>query len=288
MAKRGLGRGLSALIPNAGAEGKDEQKNRIVEIPLSKIQPNKNQPRKQFREDPLEELAESIKEFGVIQPIMVREKEGINGYEIVAGERRYLAAKKIGLGTIPALINQELDDLSSLEIALIENIQREDLSPIELSHTFKQLIDDFEITHEELSKRVGKSRTAITNFLRLLSLPLEVQKLVDEGSLSAGHARALLSIKDEEVLIEIAKIAIEKDLSVRELERLAAKVNRPKKEHIKPVIVPLKKAPEIAEKLSGYLNSPVGLKLSKHKGKIIIEFGTVKDLERIVYKIVGH
>jgi len=287
MAKRGLGKGLSALIPNVGSEDKDDS-NRVVEIPLSKIEPNKNQPRKNFKEELLDELADSIKEFGVIQPIMVREKEGSNGYEIVAGERRFLAAKKIGLKTIPALINQEIDDLSSLEIALIENIQREDLSPIELSHTFKQLLDEFEITHEELSKRVGKSRTAITNFLRLLSLPLEVQKMVDEGLLSAGHARALLTINDKDVLLETAQFAIDKGLSVRELEKTASKANRPKTERKKTVIVPLKKAPEIASKLSEYLSSPVDLKLSKHKGKILIEFGTVNDLERIVYKIIGQ
>lgn len=286
MAKRGLGRGLSALIPSTISKEADDQKNRVVEIPLSKIQPNKNQPRKNFKAESLDELAESIKEFGVIQPIMVREREGGNGYEIVAGERRFLAAKNIGLNTIPALINQELDDLSSLEIALIENIQREDLSPIELSHTFKQLIEEFDITHEELSRRVGKSRTAITNFLRLLSLPIEVQKFVDEGFLSTGHAKALLSINDENALVELAKDAIEMDLSVRELERLAVKANKPKKEKKKTTIVTLKKAPEIASRLSEYLNSPVELKVGKHKGKIIIEFGTIKDLERIVYRIV--
>ena len=199
MANRGLGRGLSVLIPGMDSKSiEDKLQNRIVELPLVKVTPNKNQPRQNFKEQSLNELAESIKEFGIIQPITVRSLDGGGLYEIISGERRYKAAKMLGLAAVPCIINQNVDDIASIEMALIENIQRDDLTPIELSHTFKQLIDEFKLTHEELSKRIGKSRAAITNSLRLLLLPLEVQKMVDTGSLSAGHARALLSLENRE------------------------------------------------------------------------------------------
>src|SRR5659263_284320 len=202
MANRGLGRGLSALIPGMDSKSiEDKLQNRIVELPLVKVTPNKNQPRQNFKEQSLNELAESIREFGIIQPITVRSLDGGGLYEIISGERRYKAAKMLGLATVPCIINQNVDEIVSIEMALIENIQRDDLTPIELSHTFKQLIDEFKLTHEELSKRIGKSRAAITNSLRLLLLPLEVQKMVDTGSLSAGHARALLSLENRECLL---------------------------------------------------------------------------------------
>lgn len=290
MANRGLGRGLSALIPGMDSKSVEEQlQNRIIELPLAKVTANKNQPRQNFKEDSLSELAESIKEFGIIQPIMVRSMDGGGMYEIISGERRYKAAKMLGMKTIPCIINQDADDISSIEIALIENIQRDDLTPIELSHTFKQLIDEFKITHEVLSKRIGKSRASITNSLRLLLLPLEVQKMVDSGSLSAGHARALLSLENREDQIKFANQIVERDLSVRQVEgavRSKAKIlsseGKPKKQTLK-----FEKLPELTQKISDYLEAPVNINIGKRKGKIQILFGSIKDFERIVNKIVG-
>jgi ParB family chromosome partitioning protein len=290
MANRGLGRGLSALIPGMDSKSiEDKLQNRIVELPLVKVIPNKNQPRQNFKEQSLAELAESIREFGIIQPIMVRSLDGGGLYEIISGERRYKAAKMLGLATVPCIINQNVDDIASIEMALIENIQRDDLTPIELSHTFKQLIDEFKLTHEELSKRIGKSRAAITNSLRLLLLPLEVQKMVDTGSLSAGHARTLLSLENKEEQIKLANQIIEQDLSVRQVERMVRSKVKAESSETKPKnkLPEFEKLPEVTQLLSDYLQAPVNIKVGKRKGKIQILFGSVKDFERIVNRIVG-
>ena len=173
-----------------------------------------------FSEDSLAELAESIKEFGVIQPIVVRKLDGVEKYEIITGERRYRATKNTGITTIPSIVVNDIDDISSLEMALIENIHREDLSPMEKAHTYKQLIEEFKITHEKLSKRIGKSRASITNTLRLLALPVEIQKMVNEGKISEGHARAILTLDNDNERINLANHIIKNDLSVREAEKL--------------------------------------------------------------------
>ena len=290
MANRGLGRGLSALIPGMDSKSiEDKLQNRIVELPLVKVTPNKNQPRQNFKEQTLNELAESIREFGIIQPIIVRSLDGGGLYEIISGERRYKAAKMLGLATIPSIINQNVDDIVSLEMALIENIQRDDLTPIELSHTFKQLIDEFKLTHEELSKRIGKSRAAITNSLRLLLLPLEVQKMVDAGSLSAGHARTLLSLENKEEQIKLANQIVEQDLSVRQVEGLVRNKKNAESSEAKPrkKLTEFEKLPEVTQLVSDYLQAPVNIKVGKREGKIQILFGSVKDFERIVNRIVG-
>jgi ParB family transcriptional regulator, chromosome partitioning protein len=289
MANRGLGRGLSALIPGMDSKSvEDKLQNRIIELPLAKVIPNKNQPRQSFKEQSLNELAESIREFGIIQPIMVRSLDGGGLYEIISGERRYKAAKILGLAVIPCIINQNVDDISSIEMALIENIQRDELTPIELSHTFKQLIDEFKITHEELSKRIGKSRAAITNSLRLLLLPLEVQKMVDSGSLSAGHARALLSFENNEEQIVIANRIVEQDLSVRQVEGMVRSKAKAESLKAKPnnKLPEFEKLPEVTQLISDYLKAPVNIKVGKRKGKIQILFGSIKDFERIVNRIV--
>ncbi|MFZ3106452.1 MAG: ParB/RepB/Spo0J family partition protein, partial [Candidatus Hydromicrobium sp.] len=226
MARRGLGRGLGALIPSIDRPSESES-NAIVELPLDKIIPNKNQPRNRFNEESLAELAESIKEFGVIQPIVVRRLDGEEKYEIVTGERRCRAIKKIGINTIPSIVVKDVDDRSSLEMALIENLHRDDLGPMEKAYTFKQLIDEFKITHEQLSKRIGKSRVSITNLLRLLSLPPEVQKLIDEEKISEGHARSILAIEGKEEKIKIANLIVKNGLSVRDVERIAVKKREP-------------------------------------------------------------
>ena len=287
MANRGLGRGISALIPSHKVKStEDKLKGNIIDLPLSKIIPNKNQPRNKFDEETLTELAESIKEFGILQPIIVRETGKGGVYEIIVGERRFRAADMLGLDTIPSIINKNIDDTSSLEMALVENIHREDLSPIELSYTFKQLIEEFKLTHEQLSKRVGKSRTVITNSLRLLSLPLEIQKYVDEGLVSSGHARALLSIESSEYQIKIAKKIIKNGLSVRQVEGFVSREEVSKKK-IRDKILQFDKLPKVAKRISQHLNSPVKILVGKKKGKIVIGFESVKDLERIVNKIVG-
>lgn len=288
---RGLGKGLGALIPSSATRQMDENAGvAIIEIPLSKIVPNKNQPRHNFNEESLSDLSDSIREFGIIQPIVVRSIDKEDNYEIISGERRFRASVLLGLNTIPCIINPEIDDLASLEMALIENIQRDDLTPIELSHTFKQLIEEFKITHEELAKRIGKSRAAITNSLRLLLLPLEIQKMVDEDKISAGHARTLLGAKSDEKKIELAQKIIEHDLSVRETEKLvnlkSGHIKSGAKNPANTGFLKLDKLPEVQKAVSDHLEAPVNIKAGKNKGKIEIIFGSIKDFERIVNRII--
>lgn len=290
---RGLGRGLSALIPGVTTKpGDDKAGSSIMEIPVSKIVPNKNQPRHNFDQETLQELANSIAEFGIIQPVIVRNLDRGGMYEIVSGERRFRAAKMLNMPSVPCIINYDINDLASLEMALIENIQRDNLTPIELSHTFKQLIDEFKLTHEELSKRVGKSRTAITNSLRLLLLPVEIQKMVDDEKLSAGHARALLSVEDKNEQLFIAQNIIDNDLNVRDTEKLVARQKRLKKDGTGQAgskslkLMQLNKLPDVKKAVSDFLSAPVNIKIGKNRGRIEILFGSVKDFERIVHKII--
>lgn len=285
MAKRGLGRGLEALIPDMDQPVKGD-KNAVIDLPLDRIRSNKNQPRNKFNDQSLNELAESIREFGVLQPIIVRSIDEKDSYEIVAGERRYRATQKIGLNTIPSLILTEIDDISSLEMALIENIHRDDLSPMEQAYSYKYLIEEFSITHNELSRKIGKNRTTITNTLRLLLLPMEVQKLLEEEKISEGHARAILSIPEKEDQVKVAKKAAAMGLSVRDVERLVNLHKEQTDRKASKKALQFSKLPKITEQLSGHLNSPVKIIIGKKKGKIEIEFGTIKDLERVVRKIV--
>ncbi|GAH02759.1 unnamed protein product, partial [marine sediment metagenome] len=246
MARRGLGRGLGALIPKIDKPSESES-NAVVELPLDKIVPNRSQPRNKFDDDSLNELAESIKEFGVIQPIIVRSLDGEEKYEIIIGERRYRATRKIGINTIPSIIVNDVDDTSSLEMALIENLHRDDLSPMEQAYTFKQLIDEFKITHEKLSKRIGKSRASITNSLRLLTLPLEVQKLVDEAKISEGHARSILVVKGREDQIKIANLIVSRGLSVRNVEKIVSKKKEVIEDKRGKEVLQLSKLPKISQ-----------------------------------------
>jgi ParB family transcriptional regulator, chromosome partitioning protein len=288
MAQRGLGRGLGALIPNINdsSEVAENIESRVLELRIEKIEPNRNQPRKTFNEESLSELAESIREFGVIQPIIVRKVNGEEKYEIIAGERRFRAAKQAGFTSIPAIINTNIDDTSSLVIALIENIHRENLSPIEQAHTFKQLLDEFNITHEDLSKRVGKSRATITNTVRILNLPISVQKLIDEGKVTAGHAKVLVSLKKADDQLQIAELIIKNDLSVREVEKLVNLKNNPPLKKQFDSIVQLSKLPAVSQKISDFLNASVKIIQGRKKGKIEIEFGSIGELERIVETII--
>ena len=288
MARRGLGRGLGALIPSADkAREEGPKKERVMELLLDDIVPNRNQPRSKFKDETLDELAESIKEFGVLQPIIVRIIEGEDKYEIIAGERRYRATKKNGISTIPALVVEKVTDTASLEMALIENIHRDNLSPMEQAYCYKQLIDEFDITHQEMSKRIGKSRTAITNVLRLLTLPLEVQKLLDDDSISEGHARALLGLGSKEEQIKTGKKIAKKGMSVREVEKLVDSQRQTSDATKERKALQFNKIPRITQQLSTHLETQVRINVGKKKGKIEIEFDNIRELERVVGKIIG-
>lgn len=285
MAKNtGLGKGLDALfsdktvIENITEERKEGE--RIEKIKVMDIEPNRNQPRRNFDMEAIEELAESIKIYGIIQPIIVSKKDGY--YEIVAGERRWRASKKAGLTEIPCIIRSD-DERKSKEIALIENIQREDLNSIEEALAYKKLISDFNLTQEELSKRIGKSRVTITNTLRLLNLSEGVQQYIIEGVISEGHGRALLGINDSKLQCELAQNVIDDKLSVRELEVLIRKLkSSPTREKAKSIneINPYYK--DITYKLENYFGTKVNITNKNNKGKIEIEYYSEEDLQRIL------
>ncbi|MDI6822345.1 MAG: ParB/RepB/Spo0J family partition protein [Actinomycetota bacterium] len=277
MVKRGLGRGLSALISTLGQE---EEGVWAEEIPVENISPNPNQPRKQFDPQAFEELVASIKEFGLVQPVVVRPKS--DGFELVAGERRWKAAKEAGLTTIPAVI-KESTDTESLEISLIENLQREDLNAIEEAMAYRQLIEQYNITQGELANRVGRSRVAITNTLRLLQLPDEIKQLITDGDISSGHARALLSLEDPEQQKKLAKRVVAEGLSVRQTENMVRLWQMSGAKH-RRVLQP-KAFKTIAKNLSETLSARVRVKMAQKKGKIEIEFKSIDELERI-YKLI--
>ncbi len=273
--KTALGKGLSALIPGTG-KGKAKE---ILEIDPENIVPNKFQPRKIFRDDALDELAASIKEKGVIQPVIVR-KTGDNSYQLIAGERRWRAAKIAGLPGIPVIV-KEAAPSEALELALIENIQREDLNPLETADAFQRLINDFNLTHDDLSARVGKDRATVTNYLRILKLPAEIKARIAEGSLSIGHAKALLRIEDRRLQIGIAKKITRDGLSVREAEALSKKGAAAS--HTAPAAP---KDPQIAsleEKLVHSLGTKVRLiHKSNNRGRIEIDYYSLEELDRLL------
>lgn len=291
MAKRGgLGRGLSALIPGAPEAG--EAPPGLLEVPVNAVGPNPKQPRTRFDDETLAELAASIKEVGILQPIVVR-RAGDGAYELVAGERRLRAAKLAGLATVPVVL-RDSGDSELLREALIENIHREDLNPIELAEAFRQLLEDLGLKQESLAERVGVSRSHIANTIRLLSLPLEVQQLLADDKLTAGHARALLALGDAEAMGSLALRVVAEDLSVRQTEEVVRRfLDAPKEPNDPaPAQTPGGGADagvaEIEEILSEQLATRVSIQVgSKHGGKVVIEFGSPDDLERIVSEIVG-
>lgn len=280
--KFALGKGLSALIPEDIEESVQQDKDGKILIPLNKIKNDNNQPRKAFDSDKIAELTESIKTHGIIQPLILR-RSGGECYSIVAGERRWRAAKMAGLTEVPAII-MDLGQKDVLEISLIENIQRQDLNPIEEALAYKKLLNEFELTQEDLSKRIGKSRTAITNTMRLLNLDNRVQQYIIEGILTEGHGRALLSIKDEELQYELSQRIIDENLSVRELERLVKKIASDK-EGTKDVKSTNELNPyykEIKNQLQNYFGTKVNISNKNNKGKIEIEYYSEDDLQRIL------
>lgn len=285
-ARRGLGRGLSSLIP-AGASA-------LEELPISSIQPNARQPRQDFEEEGIANLAASIRQVGLLQPVVVRPVA--DEYELVVGERRWRAAHRAGLATIPAIV-VDTDERGSLERALVENIHRRDLNAIEESAAYQQLIEDAALTHEALAEKLGLSRPTITNSLRLLELPASVQKLVMEGRLSGGHARALAGMADNPMVERLALRVAGESLSVRETEDLvrgykgglgtqdalaADESGRRSRGAQSAGLL------EVSERLSDALSTRVTVSMGKSKGKIVIEFGSIDDLERIFLHIAGQ
>ncbi|WP_270167019.1 ParB/RepB/Spo0J family partition protein [Paenibacillus sp. SYP-B4298] len=277
MSKR-LGRGLDALIPSLSVSEDDK----VIEVSLSQLRPNPYQPRKTFDDDSIKELAESIKQHGVIQPIIVRSV--LKGYEIIAGERRFRASSLIGSQTIPAVV-RSFSDQQVMEIALIENLQREDLNAIEIAIAYQAIMEKFGLTQEELSLKVGKSRSHIANFLRLLTLPDEIKDDVSRGTISMGHARALVGVKQEAVRKDLASKIVEFEWSVRELEEEIQKLDQPGKEEQKSKPKTKKKDPyieHIEESLRERFKTTVKVKQQKDRGRIELMYYNKQDLERLL------
>lgn len=279
--RSGLGKGLEALIPQMAQDFNDE----IVHISLSDLKPNPYQPRNIFNEDKLEELVSSIREHGVIQPIVVR-KRVAGGYEIIAGERRYRASLRLNLDSIPAIV-KEFSDKDAMEIALIENLQREDLNPIELAEAYSKYMDLFSLTQEQIADRVGLSRSHVANYLRLLNLPADVRDDVSRGTISMGHAKVLLSLNNQSVLYQIISRIKSEDLSVRDTEALVSNaINVPretksdKKDSKIAIVNPQIKS--IEEEMREILGTQVRVKDKRGKGKIEIDYYDENDLTRII------
>ena len=283
--KGGLGRGLDALIPTAVMPTEIKTSTGVItanrdEIDLNNISANPKQPRTVFDEDQLAELALSIKEVGLLQPPVVR-SIGNGKYQIIMGERRFRAAKLAGLKSIPVIIRQTSDD-QLLREALVENIHRSQLNPLEEGAAYQQLLNDFNYTHDELAVKLSKSRPAITNTMRLLNLPPTVQRKVAAGVISAGHARALLSLTDEKEIENLANRIVAEGLTVRAVEEIVATGGaKVKSGSLRTGKLLSPKLKEISDQLSDYLETRVHVELGKKKGKIVIEFATVEDLERI-------
>ena len=285
--KTGLGKGLDSLIPMTKKEKTAERKNVNIKeaksaettLKITEIEPNREQPRKNFNEDALLELAESIKNFGLIQPIIVQKKEEY--YEIIAGERRWRAAKIAGLKEVPVII-RTFSELESVEIALVENIQRENLNPLEEAHAYRRLMEEFHLKQDEIAEKVAKSRTAVTNAMRLLKLDERVQQMVVDDMISTGHARALISIEDPEEQINLAHQIFDEKMSVREVERLVQKMQEGRKEKKKKEEREDLFCRDIGEKLKEILGTKVVIRHQKNnKGKIEIEYYSNDDLDRI-------
>lgn len=277
MAKKGLGKGLDGLFAEAVS---DNEEKGVIEVRISEVEPNKNQPRKSFDKEKLETLANSIKEHGVIQPLIVTAENG--GYTIVAGERRWRAARLAGLSVIPVIV-KEYSPQTVTEVALIENLQREDLNPIEEANGYKDLCENYGLTQEQVSKKIGKSRSAIANSMRLLLLEADIQSKLISGEITEGHARAVLSLPPGELRDFLVRRIIDDGLNVREAEKIAKQLQKPsvsKKEEItKTELIEVKR---IEDKLSSGLGTKVRIVHGKKKGKIEIEYYGNKDLDRIL------
>ena len=285
--KTGLGKGLDSLIPvHNNTEKEKAVVEKVVEkktdtvLRITEIEPNKGQPRKNFNEDALEELADSIKQFGLIQPLVVQKRDGY--YEIIAGERRWRAAKKAGLKEVPVVIRDYTDE-EMMEIALIENLQREDLNPIEEAQAYKRLINDYKLKQDEIAEKVSKSRVAITNSMRLLKLSEKVQDMIVDEMISSGHGRALLALNDKKMQEELANRIFDEKLSVRETEQIVKALNNPKEKKQKEEYSDNFVYEKIENEFKEIIGTNVSIKRkSQDKGKIEIEYYSTEDLERII------
>ena len=293
--KSGLGKGLDSLIPNKQSSSKIEQKKEKeekqtivktvvkkeeVKLKITEVEPNREQPRKKFDEDGLIELADSIRQYGVLQPLLVQKRDGY--YEIIAGERRWRAAKMAGLKEIPVII-KDFTDQEIVEISLIENIQRENLNPIEEALAFKRLLNEFHLKQDEVAERVSKSRTAVTNSIRLLKLDERVQQMLIDDMISTGHARALLAVEDNELQYKLAQRVFDEKLSVRDIEKLMksfSKEEKKKKEENKNQFI----YQDLEEKMKALLGTKVSINhKANNQGKIVIDYYSNEELERILY-----
>ncbi len=284
--KNALGRGLGALIEDAGQEVQSQAAAAAVnEISIRNIEANPWQPRSKFDEESLEELADSIKQVGIIQPVTVRILENGN-YQLITGERRYRAARRIGLKTIPAFV-RTADDQNMLEMALVENIQREDLDAVEVAISYQRLIEECKLTQENLSDRIGKKRSTVSNYLRLLKLPAEIQLGIREKKISMGHARALINIEDPETLIAIYEEAVSKDLSVRKVEELVRRLQQKDGHSVEKAVDRANgtnaEYEDLRHALAKHFGASIDFKRNnKGAGKIVIPFKSDEDLERII------
>lgn len=289
--KKGLGKGLDSLIPDnksiksvtpdksAEAKKEAEEKAGVQMMKINEVEPNRDQPRKNFDEDALLELSDSIKQFGVLQPLLVRKRKDY--YEIIAGERRWRAAKIAGVKEVPVIV-KEYTDQEILEIGLIENIQRENLNPIEEAIAFKRLLEEFNLKQDEVAERVSKSRTAVTNSMRLLKLSDKVQQMIIDDMISTGHARALLAIDDPELQYTLANKIFDEKLSVRETEKLVKEIKNPKKTKEKKVMENAFIYQDLEEKMKGVFGTKVSIaSKGKGKGKIEIEYYSDDELEHL-------
>ncbi len=285
MAQTTLGRGLGSLIPSRSAEAGLAQPNigtgeRIQQLETNKIQPNSHQPRRHFDNEAQDELIKSIKIHGIIQPLIVVEARG--QYQLVAGERRLRAAKTLGLKTVPAVV-RSVTNQQKLELALVENVQRQNLNPLEKAHAYKQLIEEFGLTQEEVSKKVGQSRATVTNILRLLQLPDEIQKALGEGKISEGHAKVLLGISSKEERLRIFKEILKNNLSVRSTEGQVQRVMVKKHSRVLRKDANLR---DQEEKLQDALGTKVEIKKSGQQGTILVHFYSGEELQEIIRKII--
>src|SRR6266571_4934582 len=275
MQKKALGRGLETLIPTAPRSGAREERSEIVEIPLQALSANPYQPRRSFGDQALQELADSVKLKGIIQPVLVR-RLGDGRYELIAGERRYRAARLAGLQKIPAVV-RPVTDAESMEMALIENLQRKDLNAMEAARAYQRLMKEFGLTQDEMAGRLGKDRSSIANTVRLTSLHAEIQTWVEEEQLSLGHAKVLVAIKDPDRQVTLARQAVKGGLSVRELERIANKASRPRT-HLPQTA----HATALEDRLKRRFGTQVVLMQGKVGGKIVLSYYSSEDLERIL------
>ncbi len=290
--RKALGRGLSALLPSTrplapqSTVAPSAPPPGPLRIPIDEIDPNPLQPRSSFQADRLAELAQSIREHGIIQPLIVRSAAG--RYQLVAGERRWRAAKIAGLSQVPVIVQDYADD-RLMEVALIENIQREDLNPIEVAHAFERLVRDHKLSHEQIAQRTGKDRTTITNMLRLLRLPGDIQLLLAEHRLSMGHARALLSLPTPELQIQVAERIASEGLSVRQVERLVQKMTGPREPKAVGQVDPDPNLKVAIEQLERVLGTRVRVvEKSRQRGRIEIDYYSLEDLQRIYEMIIGE